>query len=648
MRIFYTISGWSIALSIIVILTIAATNENPIKINNQLHQEALENFSLATKELNESAVLYSKGKNDISDLRKEFKKTRTALKQMQMIGEYLDPGYYYWNFNGPPLPKLDPKATIIDPLDPNGLQALDEVIHEEDIDIDRMLELTGRLESSAVSGRNYQMNIALQPRFVFEAARFELIRILSLGITGFDTPASTYNAIDEAKTSFRTLEKHIMPWAENLNENDKQLADSISNKIDLAVKILNDAEDFNSLDRAVLTREAINPLFGMVTRAQRKLNLPTQYDISRLVKYSTNYLAEDIFSEDLFDPFYYTQITSKTKTENVVELGRTLFYDPILSENGDRACASCHDPSKAFTDGRAKSTAKDFAGTVDRNAPTLLNAVLSDKYFYDLRTNTVEGQVEHVIVNEKEFHTDYIRVIKRLESSPEYQELFKAAYPDIYGKPINQYTIAGSIAAFQTELISFDSEWDRYARGEKSDISPDVLAGYNIFMGKAACGTCHFAPTFSGLVPPLFHESESEVLGVPKEFDIDAEVLEPDPDIGRFGGVMKDQAEHYKHSFKTTTVRNAELTAPYMHNGAIATLKELMHFYNKGGGAGYGIDLEYQTLAPDPLGLTDEEISQVIAFMNSLTDTSKIIHPPTRLPDHPSQELAKREIGGEY
>jgi cytochrome c peroxidase len=128
-------------------------------------------------------------------------------------------------------------------------------------------------------------------------------------------------------------------------------------------------------------------------------------------------------------------------------------------------------------------------------------------------------------------------------------------------------------------------------------------------MGKAACGTCHYAPTFSGLIPPLYHESESEVLG-----------LTADDDIGRAGNkVFNEDVDIYRHSFKTMSVRNALVTAPYFHNGTYATIEKVIDFYDQG-----GQHLPNQTLSPDSLHLSKPEKAALIAFLQSLTDSSAI------------------------
>ena len=134
-------------------------------------------------------------------------------------------------------------------------------------------------------------------------------------------------------------------------------------------------------------------------------------------------------------------------------------------------------------------------------------------------------------------------------------------------------------------------------------------------MGKGKCGTCHYLPLFNGLIPPEFNETESEVLGVPQTKDtINAKL---DPDEGKYNFT---RSVVHRHSFKTPTLRNIELTAPYMHNGVYNTLEEVLTFYNNGGGAGLHIAPEYQTLPADKLNLTKKEISDIISFMKTLTD----------------------------
>ncbi|MEM9143510.1 MAG: methylamine utilization protein, partial [Bacteroidota bacterium] len=161
----------------------------------------------------------------------------------------------------------------------------------------------------------------------------------------------------------------------------------------------------------------------------------------------------------------------------------------------------------------------------------------------------------------------------------------------------------------------FDSKFDRNMQGLEESLTEEEIAGFNLFMGKAACATCHFPPTFNGTVPPHYAETEFENLGVTQTADFEHPVLDGDP-----GQYYPYEVEERRNFFKTATVRNAELTAPYMHNGAYNTLEEVVNFYNVGGGAGMGLDVPYQTLPPDSLNLSERESKALIAFMGTLTD----------------------------
>ena len=164
-----------------------------------------------------------------------------------------------------------------------------------------------------------------------------------------------------------------------------------------------------------------------------------------------------------------------------------------------------------------------------------------------------------------------------------------------------------------------NSKFDNYMRGDLTAMNEQEVLGFNLFMGKAKCGTCHFVPLFSGAVPPLFDKMESEVLGVPATTDtINAQI---DADSGKY---HLYKMPHQLHSFKTPGLRNVELTAPYMHNGVYKTLEEVIRFYDRGGGAGLRLEVQNQTLPPDKLLLTNEEQNALVSFLKALTDTALV------------------------
>jgi len=192
--------------------------------------------------------------------------------------------------------------------------------------------------------------------------------------------------------------------------------------------------------------------------------------------------------------------------------------------------------------------------------------------------------------------------------------MFQKAYPDL--QEVKSEHIQNALASYIRSLTFLDSRFDKYMRGDKTQLNTQEINGLNLFMGKAKCGTCHFMPLFNGTIPPNFTKTESEVIGVPS--DKSGKTI--DSDIGKYAQV---KVEKMKYAFKTTTVRNIALTAPYMHNGVYETLDEVVDFYNKGGGKGLGIDLPHQTLPFDKLSLNKQEQKDLVAFMKTLTDIGR-------------------------
>ncbi|MGZ9677486.1 cytochrome-c peroxidase [Flavobacterium sp. GNP001] len=211
------------------------------------------------------------------------------------------------------------------------------------------------------------------------------------------------------------------------------------------------------------------------------------------------------------------------------------------------------------------------------------------------------------MINENEMHGSLAKSVEALKKEASYVAKFQKAFPKA---AIDEFGIKNALASYIRSLSNYDSKFDGFMRGEeKFDL--DEIAGFNLFTGKAKCATCHFIPLTNGTVPPSFMKSESEVLGVPNKHK------KLDADLGKF---ELTKAEIHRNSFKTPTIRNVELTAPYMHNGVFKTLEEVIDFYNEGGGNGLGFNLQNQTLPEDKLNLTDLEKKQLIAFMKTLTD----------------------------
>ena len=577
---------------------------------------------------------------DQKDLQGEFLQLRLSFKELEPLLSYLSPQDFNDYLNGAPLPKVERNAPRLVVIEPKGLQILEEQIFAsaDEFDIQVVRKLTKELLFQYQQVQRSMQYLRLSDRQVFETMRLGLIRILSLGITGFDTPAGRED-MRESEASWLALSSLCEPYL--LINTNQALSQEIKKLWQDGAQYLKSAPNFKDFNRADFIRFYLNPLYGKLY----DLHVVLGYEFAKEVYHGElafNYEARSIFGQDFFNPAYFTGLLNTDQA--MADLGKQLFFDPILSSNLKRSCASCHRPELAFTDGYPTSLAMDRKKHIKRNSPSLINAIYTEKFFYDLRADRMESQIEHVIFNPDEFANNYKTILQRLNTIPEYKEAFGRSFP-IYNGEINRQTLSMAITAYFKGLTAFNSPVDRYLRGEEQVLSTQVKEGFNLFMGQANCGTCHFAPNFSGLVPPMFEESESEVLGLLKGPDI----LELDDDLGRYAsGIPAHQAEFYKHSFKTVTVRNVKFTAPYFHNGSYATLAEVIEFYEQGGGAGRGLDVQGQTLSSESLGLSSAEKEALIRFMEALSDTSHTLSRPKALAKSTNPNFNAREVGGEY
>jgi cytochrome c peroxidase len=574
---------------------------------------------------------------------------RMAYKKSEFLIAYLDNYAVKKNINGAPLPTVDPAIVDVMVIEPSGLQVLDELAFGETpfAEKEKLLTLCDKLIHDFKDVTQHQSKVKIEHRHVFEAIRQELVRVFTLGVTGFDTPGSA-NAIPEAAAALGGAYDAFKNYLPLLTEKDRGLVILLEARMDYTLKFLSENDDFETFDRLLFLMEHIEPQYQLFYEAHKVLGIEFAEETDNLPR-AVNYHAVSLFAPDFLSPSFYANLDLKHPLfDKRKELGRTLFFDPVLSKNLQRSCASCHLPEKAFTDGLPKSLTADGKGTLLRNSPSLVNAVFADQYFWDLREPRLDRQMLHVIKEEAEFGTDYPEIIGKLNQSAEYRRLFAEAYPETPDYQVSTYTISDALSSYVASLTDFDSPFDQYVQGKTGQLDPAVRRGFNLFMGKAACGTCHFAPVFNGTVPPTYDESESEVLGITATPD----TLNPrlDTDLGRYAnGMHRSKADFFKTSFKTVTVRNVELTAPYMHNGVFKTLEEVVDFYNRGGGAGLNLDVPYQTLPFDELKLTKAEQADLVAFMKSLTGDMRKFSAPAKLPVFENKvEWNGRKVGGVY
>lgn len=607
----------------------------------EAYQQAVEVFRDRTQGIRDSASLV--------DAQAAYEAMRRAWKHLEPLAEYLDPTYVAQSVNGAPLPRIDPKSNFTDVLPPQGMQIIDELLHQDVADVlathAELLDKANTLSGTVPAFMQLVRATRWTDRMYLESARSGIMRVTTMGLSAFDRPASEPSIQDDT-AALQTIRRVLATYRPALEARSLLApwlrADSL---LKGALDMLRSAADFDSFDRMAIIRQWLDPAYGTIVDIQMALEIEFADEVSPLSPI-VNPRARSMFATDALLPYSAAGVSAKHITPERVALGQILFFDPILSSTNERACASCHNPDLAFTDGLPKSRALHHNGFINRNAPTVINAIHSRRFFYDLRANRMSDVVAHVVTSPDEFGSTLLEMIGRLRGQQEYRTLFARAFPNEGNDPIQAGNVGIAIAAYLGTLTSFNSPVDRYLRGEQATIDPAVRRGFNLFMGKAACATCHFAPTFAGTVPPAFSDTESEVLGVPIKADTSNALL--DPDVGRAGGIKIDQAPIYVNSFKTPTIRNVALTAPYMHNGAYRTLEDVLTFYDLGGGKGIGIDHPYQTLASDRLDFSRRDYADLIAFMKAMTDTTGLTRRPARLPRLDNTSLNKRTLGGDY
>ncbi len=617
-------------LIIAFIAIITSFQTNPETATERVQANYAENVEAFRASIDTYLALAQMKVVDSEALYKAHINCRLNFKKIEHIIGHYDEQYVKFSLNGAPLPVIRQEPDSIRVVEPEGLQILDELVAEDEPDIEKIVEKLSVLQTSFAEVAAYEKRRHLDDKRIMEAMRSQIVRVFALSLTGFDTPGSG-NGIAEAKAALQSMLNDFLEYKNDNNAAAKPHFAKAKNLFEASINYLGNNTDFDTFNRLYFIRNFMNPLSESLLNFHLAMRFRLD-SAERAATLSINYHAKMPFSNDFLNPYYYTYLKPHQDNEAMVKLGGYLFFEPALSTNNKMSCGTCHQPDKAFTDGLKKSRSNHSEGTVLRNSPTIINAVFSSRHFYDLRSDRFENQAADVIKNADEFRSDFDEIREKLSQSPEYQKLFNEAfeYATWSETKIDQYTITTALASFVKSLRSFNSPFDQYIRGETKEIDPQIERGFNIFMGKGACGTCHFAPTFNGLVPPDYHENETEVLGVPADTTNTA----IDADEGRFAnGRPHEAAEHYRHSFKTVTVRNVALTPPYMHNGIYETLEQVVDFYNNGGGAGMGLEVEYQTLAPDSLGLNLEEQAALVKFMGSLTDDSFEEYVPKRLPE---------------
>lgn len=297
-----------------------------------------------------------------------------------------------------------------------------------------------------------------------------------------------------------------------------------------------------------------------------------------------------------------------------IDLGRLLFFDPILSADKNLSCANCHNPELGFSDGMDRSVGA--RGQVSqRSAPTLWNSAFLKVFFWDARAHSLEEQALGPLFSDIEMANTPEQLLNNLNQVAAYPGLFEQAFPNSQDALTIDNTVT-ALSAFQSSLISLNSAYDRYAHGDAKALSPHELEGLNVFRSFVArCSQCH--------TPPLFTNQQVAVIGTPEPAGLPRDI----------GAAETFGAKRLIGGFKVPTLRNIARTAPYMHSGRFATLREAAEFYTKGRGhavpEGEGLLLHWHISDPN---LTDTELDRLVDFMGALSDESFMPETPNRVP----------------
>lgn len=300
-----------------------------------------------------------------------------------------------------------------------------------------------------------------------------------------------------------------------------------------------------------------------------------------------------------------------------IDLGRYLFFDPLLSADRRMSCASCHHPDHAYADGRGRSIGAGGV-TLARGAPSLWNVGFLRQLFWDGRAHSLEEQAAGPLFSADEMGNTLQGLVSALNANVPYRSLFASAFGRDAGTPITAEEIERALAAFESSLVSFSSRYDRYAHGDVAALSPLEIEGHNVFRGFVArCSQCH--------TPPLFTDSEVAVVGAPPVHDADY-------DRGA-GAHNADPAE--QGAFRVPTLRNVALTAPYFQAGQLASLDDVVHFYNdtRGHAVPAGVPLQiHWHIAMSAPELSKDDEQALVAFLGALTDESMKPPVPAAVP----------------
>ncbi len=561
-----------------------ATDQKPVSESLDYVRLQTQDFALTVHHLRQ-AIDHLKASDPVSVMQ-----VRTALTscriQYKKISFFLD--YFYPQqgrlFNAPAKTEIEEPSLEVEP--PQSLQQIEFVLFSRETHSKKkkLQDLILVLDESAEGLPSLYAGFDGSNAQIAESLHLELIRIMTLYITGYDAPYLK-SGIAESHEALESIKR----MSDIVYYSSKSKTAKLDSSLNRAIQFTRSA-DFDHFDRLTFLKFYALPM-------EEQLRLRQNTGGSALNDKSGNWF----------------EVEGK-KTQSISDadenIGRALFFDKSLSGNNSRSCATCHQPDKYFTDGLVANRKLNSDSLLRRNTPTLLYSACQTSQFWDGRAGSLEEQITTVLSSPDEMNTSISEIKKRLSLNSQYRKYFRDSVDLVH--------IVAALKSYLHTLQPMNSNFDRFLRGNDMAMSVSQKRGFNLFMGKANCGTCHFAPVFNGSIPPYYDRSEYEVIGVPMNTASRSD--KNDTDLGRY---ERFAIADYLRAFKTPTVRNVTMTGPYMHNGRFKTLQEVVEFYNKGGGAGIGLSGAEQTLSKEPLHLSHREVSDIVAFLESLTDDLK-------------------------
>ncbi len=582
-------------------------------------------------------------KNNLASIRKHIGMARLKMKNVDFWLRYYQPDAYR-KINGP-MP-VEWESEVFEKFEPPyrkegaGLSLAEISLDQKPLIKDSLLALIQRSEEAIKTFEADSISSQLDTySSFFLANRLFLLNLAAIYTTGFECP-DTSAIIPELLSMLQGTEIIYTDFNESFR--DEKLSNEYLDLFKRTIAFVQAApKTYSSFDQFTFIRNYVNPLFAM---NQKFINAFNAVSIN-YNDYTLNNAATSVFDKSLYVSQNTLGIYSMIQDENTLKeirrIGKLLFYDPILSGNNMRSCASCHKPTEYFTD-TSFSTAFQFndSSRLPRNTPTLINSVYNHLLMLDGKHTTLQAQGMDVITGAHEMNSTEKELVRKVLSCNEYKETFKKLLkltPE--EKQIGLTHIVSAITYYDGSFSAFYSPFDN-AMNHALPVTQQVINGFNLFMSKAKCATCHFVPNFNGVKPP-FIGSEFEVLGTPG----DTAFKDMGLDEGRY---IINKAPETRNAFRTGSIRNAEFTRPYMHNGIFTSLNQVIDFYDAGGGQGKKMLVSNQTLPGEPLKLTDTEKKELLAFIHSLNEDIIFENPPAALPYSTNKALNNRKVGGQY